>query len=350
MINLVARHADAAAEVEAGVLAVLRGGRFVGGPVVAQAEAAVAALLGRRFGAGADSGTDALALALRALGIGPGDEVIVPAVSFFATAEAVLHTGARPVVVDVLPDRPLLDPDAARRALSPRTKAVVPVHLFGDGAPPLALGVPVVDDSAQAVGATPPRGQGLLVAVSFYPTKVLGAAGDGGLVASDDPALIDRVRRLGAHGMPAPNLHERVAGHVGGNSRLDAIQAAVLLGHLPRLAGRIARRQALAARLDAALGGLPIPRDPGGPVSVYVIRHPRRDALAARLALQGISTSVYYPLPMSAQAVLDGSPAEARRRTPHAAAFCEQALALPCHEDLSDADLDRLIAAVREAA
>lgn len=350
MVDLAARHARIAERVEDRVLAVLRSGRYVGGPVVAEAEGAVAGLLGRHHGVGINSGTDALKLALMALGVGPGDEVIAPAVSFFATAESILHTGATPVLVDVRPDRPLLDPDAVRAALSPRTRAVVPVHLFGDDAGTFDPGVPVVDDSAQVVGASPPCGAGVLAAVSFYPTKVLGAAGDGGLVATDDPDLADKVRRLGSHGMPRFYVHEEIAGHVGGNSRLDAVQAAVLLGHLDDLPARIARRRAIAARYDQLLGDLPLPRDPGSPVSVYCIRHPRRDALQQLLREAGIGTAVYYPLPMNAQPLLGGDMAAAARTTPNAVAFCREALALPCHAAMSDEDVERVAGTLRAVA
>lgn len=349
MVDLAARHARVAEAVEQRVLQVLRSGRYVGGPVVEEAEARVAALLGRAHGVGVNSGTDALKIALMAMGVGPGDEVIAPAVSFFATAESILHTGATPVLVDVRPDRPLLDPDAVRRALTPRTRAIVPVHLFGDDAGRFDVGVPVVDDSAQVVGAAPACGAGAMAAVSFYPTKVLGAAGDAGLVATDDAELAQRARRLGSHGMPRFYVHERVAGHVGGNTRLDALQAAVLLGHLDDLPARIARRREIAARYDAAVPGLSLPRDPGSCLSVYCIRHPRRDAVQAALGQHGIGTAVYYPLPMNAQPLLGGDMAAAERSTPHAVSFCREALALPCHASLSDADVERVIDVLRAA-
>jgi len=346
LCDLRARHERVREDLERRVLEVLRSGRFIGGPVVDEAEQAVAGLLGRRLGVGVGSGTDALTLALASLGVGEGDEVIVPAVSFFATVESVLLCGARPVIVDVREDRPLLDPDAVARAMGPKVKAVVPVHLFGDRAELAGCPVPVVADGAQVVGADPAPTDGLLTAVSFYPTKVLGAAGDGGLVATDDPELALRVRRLGSHGMPANHVHERVAGHIGRNSRLDAVQAAVLLAHLPRLAERLARRREIAARLDLALPGLALPRDPGSPVSVYVIQHPDRDALAQRLARRGIGSSVYYPTPMGTQAAVAGL---ARvEPAPHAERFCQRALALPCHEDLAEPDLDRLVHALAQ--
>lgn len=344
MQDLAARHRRVAKAVEDGVLGVLRSGRYVGGPVVDAAESQVATRLGRRHGIGAGSGTRALAKALRALDVGPGDEVVVPAVTFFATAGAVLHAGATPVVVDVLPDRPLMDPDAARAAIGPRTRAVVPVHLFGSAAPRLDVPVPVVDDSAQSVGASPPAGQGVIEAVSFYPTKVLGAAGDGGLVATDDDALAQTLRALGFHGMTEPNVHGRVGRHVGGNDRLDAVQAAVLLGHLDDLDARIARRREIAARYDRVLGELAVPRDPGSPVSVYVLRHPERDRLRQALSDRGVASAVYYPLSLSAQPALGGDRHRSLRTTPNATAFCDQALALPCAAVLDDADVDHVIA------
>lgn len=347
LCDLRQRHEEVREDLDRRVLEVLHSGRFIGGPVVSEAEQAVAARLGRRFGVGAGSGTDALTLALASLGVGPGDEVIVPAVSFFATVESVMLCGARPVIVDVREDRPLLDSDAVRRAMGPRVKAVVPVHLFGDRAEVVGATVPVVADGAQVVGATPPPPEGLLVAVSFYPTKVLGAAGDGGLVATDDEEVATRVRRLGSHGMAANHVHERIVGHIGRNSRLDAVQAAVLLAHLPRLEARVARRREVAARLDGVLGELALPRDAGSPVSVYVIRHSDRDGLARRLAERGIGSSVYYPSPMGAQAAVEG---HARlEAAPQAERFCAEALALPCHEGLSDDDVERLIDALRQA-
>lgn len=345
MADLAARHRRAADRVEAAVLGVLRSGHYVGGPLVARLEAEVSALFGRRYAVGVGSGTDALVLALRALGVGPGDEVVVPAVTFFATAGAVLVLGARPVVVDVLPDRPLMDPDAARRAVGRRTRAVVPVHLFGAAAPHPDVPVPVLDDAAQAAGGTPPRGQGEAVALSFYPTKVLGGAGEGGMVLTDDAGLAERVRRLGNHGLAGPHLHERVGGAVGINSRLDAIQAAVLLEGVKDLAARVARRRAIAERYDAAFGDLAVPRDPGSPVSAYVIRHPRRDALAGALAARGIDSAVYYPRPLGAQPALGRS-----APAPNAERFCREALALPCHAAMDDEAVAAVIAAVREAA
>lgn len=344
-VDLAARHQRVAAGVEANVLRVLRSGRYVGGPEVAEIEAAVAQRLGRAHGVGVASGTDALVLALQALGVGPGADVVIPAVSFFATAGAVCRTGARPVVVDVLPDRPLMDPDLARKAVGPRTWAVVPVHLFGNRCPHPAVVVPVVDDAAQAVGTQAPVGQGAAAAVSFYPTKVLGAAGEGGLVATDHPDLAQRVRQLGNHGAQAPHLHVRHGSAVGTNSRLPTLQAAVLLAHLEDLDARVSRRRQIAWRYSFDLDELLVPFDPDSAMSVCVLRHPERDRLAAALAERGVGTAVYYPRSLAAQPALgDQAP------TPHADRFCAQALALPCHAGMDEAAVDHVIAAVRALA
>jgi dTDP-4-amino-4,6-dideoxygalactose transaminase len=346
MADLGARHARVAADVERRVIEVLRSGRYVGGPVVRDAEVRLAAVFGYAHGVGVNSGTDALAYALQAMGIQPGDEVIVPALTFFATAEAVARIGAVPVVADVRADLPLLDPD--HLPLGPRTRAIIAVHLFGEACVLPDPGVPVLDDVAQSAGATPPTRAGRVGAASFYPTKTLGAAGDAGVVLADDPAVTDAARKLASHGMPRPYVHERVNGHVGGNSRLDALQAAVLLGHLTDLEARVARRRALAARYDAGLPAdvVPLPRGPGHPVHHYVVRTARRDALAAALAAAEIETAVYYPRSLSAQPALQGYPTAP---TPNADRYCAEALALPVHEGLGDDDIDRVLAVIDRA-
>lgn len=344
MADLAARHARVAADVEARVLAVLRGGRYVGGPVVAEAERRIAASFGYAHGVGVNSGTDALIYALMAMGIGPGDRVVVPAVTFFATAEAVLRVGATPVVADVRPDLPLLDP----ATIPGDVRAVIAVHLFGEPCALPDLGVPVLDDAAQVAGADPPIRTGAVGAASFYPTKTLGAAGDGGIVLADDPDVAAAARKLASHGMPAPYLHERVNGHIGANCRLDAVQAAVLLGHLPDLPVRVARRRAIAARYDAELPAFlrPLPRSPANPVHQYVVRVDDRDGLAAALLARGIETAIYYPRTVGAQPAMLGQPV---MPTPNADAFCATTLALPVHESLTDDDVAQVIAAARAA-
>ncbi len=338
------RHARVAAEVERRVAEVLRGGRYVGGPVVDHAERALAGVFGWALGVGVNSGTDALIYALLALGVGPGDEVVVPAVTFFATAGAVVRVGATPVIADVRADLPLIDP--ARLPIGPRTRAIVVVHLFGEGATLGPVPVPVVDDAAQVAGADPPPRVGVIGATSFYPTKTLGAAGDGGLVLTDDARLADAVRRLTHHGMTEPNVAERVSGHVGGNSRLDAIQAAVLLAHLDDLPARVAARRHHAEVYDAAFASCSgvrlVRRSRGHPVHQYLVRAERRDALRAGLAARGVETGVYYPRSLAAQPAL----AEHARATPNADAWCAEALALPVHECLTPSDVGYVVDAV----
>jgi dTDP-4-amino-4,6-dideoxygalactose transaminase len=343
LVDLSARNATAQAQIEAGVLDVLRSGQFIGGPVVRQAEALAADWFGRQAAVGVASGTDALMLALRAVGVRPDDEVIVPALSFFATAGAVSAIGATPVMVDVTEDG-LLNPEAAARAVSPRTRALVPVHLFGNRAPCPDLGVPVVDDSAQAIGASPPASLGLLSAVSVYPTKTWGAAGDGGFVVGDADA-IDRVRRLGNHGISQRGF-DRVNGFVGRNSRLDAIQAAVLVATAPRLPELLARRRALAQvyRDHLPRSVRPLAHKKSAPFQQFAVLTDARERAIALLDQADIGWAIYYRTPLNrtpAYAALDG-PA-----TPIADRLCDQLLALPIHARLRDADVMRVCDALR---
>ncbi len=340
-LDLARRHEAAAEAVEARVLAVLRSGQYVGGPMVAEAEALAAQWLGRRGAVGVGSGTDALMLALQAVGVQPDDEVIVPALTFFATAGAVAALGARPVVVDVGEDG-LIDPIAARAALTDRTTAVVPVHLFGSRAELGDWPVPVVDDAAQAVGASPPASTGVLSAVSAYPTKLWGAAGNAGFVVGDDEALLERVRALSHHGTVGPHLHERVGGWVGRNARLDALQAAVLVGHAEVLPQRLAARHRLLAHYEATLPAWvrPLPRTPGAPASPFVVRVADRDAVVMGLQQAGIGCSVYYPRPLGRQPALGGE----QGPTPVADRLCSELMALPLHEGMGEAEVDQVVA------
>jgi len=344
LVDLAARDAPCAPAARAAVASLLGSGRYVGGPALAAFESDLAARHRVPAAVGVGSGTDALMLALQAVGVGPGDEVVVPAVSFYATAGAVRALGALPVVVDVLPDRPLLDPGAAAEAVGARTRAVVPVHLYGDQAPAPEVPVPVVEDGAQAVSRPP---VGALMTLSFYPSKILGAAGDGGAVLCRDPVLAERVRSLGFHGRAADGGFHSVGGAPPRNCRLDAVQAAWLRCMLPDLDRRVSRRRAIAARYDAALGLGVVPRDPDSPVSVYAVRHPQRDAFAQRLAGAGIETRVYYPRSLGAEPALADLP---RRATPHADRFCAETLALPCHAGMTESEVERVIHAARAAA
>ncbi len=340
-VDLAGRHAGVAKDVEDRVISVLRAGQYIGGTQVACLEAEVARRMGRTRGVGVGSGTDGLVLALAALGVGPDDEVIVPAVSFVATATAVLQLGAVPVVVDVLPDRPLIDPAAVTAALTERTRAVVPVHLFGDQAPTLDVPVPVVDDAAQALGSHAPVGQGQAAVVSFYPTKVLGGAGDGGMVLTDDEQLAQRVATLANHGRGPAEAWAAGQPHMGMNSRLDAVQAAVLLGHLDGLDARLAQRRVVAQRLDAVAGAMGVARDPGSPVTVYALRHPDRDQVVAALDTAGIDTCIYYPHTLADHPAVAG-----RVRTAGALAhgkdFCREVFSVPCYAGLTDVAVQRI--------
>lgn len=342
MADPAARHARVGPAAERAVLEVLRSGRYVGGPVVEEARARLAASFGWAHGVTTNSGTDALVYALLALGVGPGHEVIVPAVTFFATAGAVARVGASPVVADVRADLPLLD--AERLPVRAATRAVIAVHLYGEPCLLPGLPVAVVDDLAQCAGATPAPKNGRIGAVSFYPTKTLGAAGDAGLVLTDEPDTARNLLLLTHHGMPEPYVHERVCGTIGANSRMDAIQAALLLVHLDDLSARVAARRQHAARYDAELPAWArrLPRHPSHPVHQYVVRVPGRDAVRARLAAAGVESALFYPRSLAAQPALAGFRHEP---TPLADAFCAEALALPVHECLTHDDVSQVLSA-----
>lgn len=350
MVDLVARHQRVQAAVEAAVVEVLRSGRYIGGPVEQRALAALARRHGVRHAVGAASGTAALRLLLQAGGVGPGVHVVVPALTFFATVESVVQTGATPVLADVDPHTGLLDPDDCRAALEEAPAgplAVVPVWLFGNRPQVTQLGgIPVFHDAAQAVGQDL---SGCHAALSLYPTKVLGAAGDGGAVLTSNDDLAEAARQLGCHTLVGPHLHGAGRAHIGDNNRVGALQAAVVQAHLSDLDRRLARRRAIAAAYRAALGHLAsVPHDPSSPVSVWSLLHPRRDALRQALQSSGIDTAVYYPRPLGDQPALQGR--AVMRPTPIAARLCRELLALPCHAELSDAQVDHVIAAVRRHA
>ena len=285
---------------------VLDRGQFILGPEVAAFEEEFAKYLGAGHAVGVANGTEALTIALRALGVGPGDEVVVPSFTFYASAEAVPPTGARPVFCDVDPESFCVTPETVKAVLTPRTKAVIAVHLFGNVAPIAdieALGVPVVEDSAQAAGSTGPTGRpgalGTIATFSFYPSKNLGAFGDGGAIATSDGELADRVRMLRFHGSWDKVTYE----HVGYNSRLDEMQAAILRVQLPELDRWAAHRHGVGEwYAQAGLGEhatLPRATEGARPAwHLYVIRHEQPDALAAALraasAVPGSSTPSAY--------------------------------------------------------
>jgi dTDP-4-amino-4,6-dideoxygalactose transaminase len=356
--DLTRQYAVLEPEVEAALRRVLRSGRFILGPEGRAFEEACQATLGVAHAVGVASGSDALRLVLRALGVGPDAEVVTAAFSFVASATAVLEVGARPVFADVDPATLTLDPDHADAAVTPRTRAILAVHLYGLPAPmgPLRAvaerhGVPLVEDAAQAFGAAlggrPAGGLGAAAAFSFYPTKNLGACGDAGLVTTDDADLAARVRLLRNHG--DAGKYEHVA--LGWTSRLDELQAALLRAKLRHLPEWNAARRRIAVRYGAGLAGCPValPTEPPGAHHVfhqYTIRTPRRDALARHLAEAGIGTACHYPLPIPAQPLFralghDGA------AYPAAAAAAREVLSLPCFPELTDEEVDTVVAAVR---
>jgi dTDP-4-amino-4,6-dideoxygalactose transaminase len=340
-------------QIQARIAEVIDSARFILGPEVEAFEAALAAHLGTRHVIGVGNGTDAITLALRAMGVGPGDEVVVPSFTFYASAEAIPLTGARPVFCDVDPETFCVTPDSVRAAMTERTRAVVVVHLFGNVAPVEeieALGVPVLEDAAQALGSRSPGGRagalGTAATFSFFPSKNLGAFGDGGAVATRDDGIAERVRMLRFHGSRDKETFELV-GH---NSRLDALQAAILGVQLPHLdAWADGRRRAAAHYERAGLGELvDLPRRLGDPAwHLYVVRHGRSDALAAALKAAGIGHKAYYRVPTHRQpAMREYAPAHALPATDEAA---RTHLAIPMSPVLSPDQASEVVGAIRDA-
>jgi dTDP-4-amino-4,6-dideoxygalactose transaminase len=352
---------------------ILEESAFVLGPEVRELESRFGAYLGVAACAAVANGTDALLLCLRALGVGPGDEVILPAFSFFATAEAVLLAGAEPVFADVEAATLNLDPADAAARVTARTVGILGVHLYGrpfdvDGVQRLCErhGLWLVEDAAQAHGAAcggrRVGGFGSLAAWSFYPTKNLGCFGDGGAVTGNDRELVERVRRLANHGQSSRYHHV----DVGMNSRLDSLQAAVLNCRLALLDDDNTRRRELACRYHGGLAGvgdLVLPVDPPGSLGVYhqlTVRTGRRDALMRHLAENGVGSSVHYPSPLHLQPAIlargatgsgGGPPAAAAARSggelPVATAAAAQVLCLPMFPELANEEVAAVCAAVR---
>jgi len=350
---------DLGTDLEEAVLQVLRSGQYIGGAQLNAFEDAFATSVDTSHAVGCNSGTDALILALRALEIGPGDEVITCSFSFFATAEAISAVGATPVFVDVDPATYLIDLDRIEAAITPATKALMPVHLFGrpvDMTRLMAIAeahrLNVVEDCAQATGARwngqPVGSFGDVGCFSFFPTKNLGAAGDGGAATTSDAGLAQTMRELAVHGMPKRYLHTAL----GYNSRLDAIQAAVLNVKLPHLADWVRRRSAIAARYReqlAGLQGLSLPSDePGHSWNQFVVRiNSDRDAFKQILQDSGISTIIYYPIPIHSQPAY----AHLRQQTgplPITEQLCQQVLSLPIFPELTDQQQQTVIETLRK--
>lgn len=346
---------DDAAAVESAIRRVLDRGWFVLGPEVDSFETEFAAATATGHTVAVASGTDALTLILRGLGIGPGDEVITTALSAVYTAQAVMMTGARPVFADIDPERLTLAPATVTALIGPRTAAVLPVHLYGQPADLSALaplterhGLALIEDCCQAhlatCGGVPVGTRGTAAAYSFYPTKNLGALGDGGAVCTHDTQLAARLRRLRNGGQTARDHHVEPATH----SRLDEIQAAVLRARLPYLQSWTARRRALAARYRHGLSGSPVrippEQDAGHVYHLFPIRTAARDRFRAHLRAREIDTLVHYPVPMPAQPAFASAEPEP---CPMTERVCDELVSLPLYPGLADADINRVIDVVR---
>jgi len=335
-------------------------GSWILGPNVHAFEEEVAAHVGTRHAIGLANGTDALYLALRALGIGTGDEVITTPYTFFATAEVISMVGATPVFVDIQADSFNIDPALVERAVTERTRAIMPVHLFGNPVDMAALariaedrGIALVEDAAQAFGAmVGDRRVGSIGAVgcfSFYPTKVLGCYGDGGLLTTDSDDVAHHVRKLRNHGASAAFQHDEV----GMNSRLDEVQAALLRIKLKNVDQNIAQRQRVANAYDARLAplGITCPARPAHghhAFNLYTIRSPQRDALRAALIEHGIGNSTCYPVPLAMQAVY-ADLGYAAGNLPVAEQMGHEVVSLPIYPDLSESQIDTVCRVIEQA-
>jgi dTDP-4-amino-4,6-dideoxygalactose transaminase len=352
LMDLLSMHAEIAAEVEEGFAQVLASGAFVNGPQVAAFEAEFAAYSGRSHCVGTANGTDAVELALRAADVKAGQEVVIPANTFVATAEAVHRIGAVAVCVDVTEATLLIDPAAIEAAITTRTAAVIPVHLFGQIAPMTPIrelaarhGLVVIEDAAQAQGATQ-HGAGIgtgtfAAATSFYPGKNLGAYGDAGAVVNDDAMVAARMRRIGNHGSDRKYLHEEF----GFNSRLDTLQAVVLRAKLLRLDGWNLQRQRAAEYYTRVLAdsGITLPATADGNEHVwhlYVVRVPDRDAVVAKLNAEGVGTGIHYPVPVHGQPAFAGS---APHGAPIAEAAAAEILSLPLFPGITEHQQQRVV-------
>jgi dTDP-3-amino-3,4,6-trideoxy-alpha-D-glucose transaminase len=344
------------AQLEAAVASVVDRGRFILGPEVAAFEQEFAAYCGVRHAVGVANGTDALTIALRAMGVGPGDEVVVPSFTFYASAEAIPPTGARPVFCDVDPETFCVTPDTVRAALTPRTKAVVVVHLFGNVAPVRsieALGVPVLVDAAQAAGSTGSEGRsgalGAAATFSFFPSKNLACFGDGGAITTDDYTIAELARILRFHGSSDKITYR----HVGYNSRLDELQAAILRVQLPHLdTWANGRRTGGRHYEEAGLGELvklPAPVSGSSPAwHVYVVRSARADSLARALGEAGIGHRAYYRTPVHRQPAMREF--AGGTHLPATEEVARTHLAVPMSAVLTRSQVDEVVAATRAAS
>jgi dTDP-4-amino-4,6-dideoxygalactose transaminase len=361
LLDLKAQHATIRDQVVAAVLDVVDSQLFILGDAVATLERSVAELSHTRHAIGCANGTDAILLAMRALDIGRGDEVITTPFTFFATAGTIHNVGATPVFVDIEPDTFNIRPEAVAAARTSQTKAVIPVDLFGQMAAleqvsAAVPGLPIIEDAAQSIGARRRldgawRMAGELPTIgtfSFFPSKNLGGFGDGGMLVTQDDAIAERLKRLRVHGGAKQYFHDEV----GYNSRLDALQAAVLSAKLPHLTGWSAKRRENAAYYDAAFADLADVRTPyvspenESIFNQYTIRVPRRDELQVALKDRGIGSSIYYPLPLHLQPCFaylgyqEGQCPESERAA-------KEVLSLPIFPELTRSQLDEVVAGVR---
>jgi dTDP-4-amino-4,6-dideoxygalactose transaminase len=361
LLDLRAQHATIKDEVVRALMKVVDDQHFILGRPVEELETQIAALSKTRFAIGCANGTDALLLALRALDVGRGDEVVTTPFTFFATAGTVHNAGAKPVFVDIEPDTFNIAPEQIKAAVNSRTKAIIPVDLFGQMAPVERIAadspdVPVIEDAAQSIGAKrciaeawTMAGQAATIGTfSFFPSKNLGGYGDGGMMVTQREDLAIRLKRLRVHGGAKTYYHEEV----GYNSRLDTLQAAVLLAKLPHLAGWSAKRRDHARFYDEALSDLgdvrtPVVDQPNESIyNQYTLRVARRDALQSYLKERGIGTAIYYPLPLHLQPCFEylgyrpGSCPESERAA-------TEVLSLPVYPELTQSQLDEVVSAVR---
>jgi dTDP-4-amino-4,6-dideoxygalactose transaminase len=364
LLDLVAQYHSIKDAVLPALQSVIERQQFIMGPEIGELECAVAGLTGVRQAIACASGTDALLLPLKAMRLEAGDEVITPAFTFFATAGTIHNAGGTPVFVDIDPATYTVDPAAIEAAVTPRTRAIMVVHLYGQMAPmerilafAASCGIPVIEDAAQAIGAQrfmdgvarSAGSLGLAGALSFFPSKNLGAWGDGGMMLTQDEALGERLRKLRLHGGAKQYHHDEV----GTNSRLDTLQAAVLLVKLRFLEQWNAARRGRAARYDQALGALPgvcPPRvDPANRhvYHQYTIRAEGRDELAAHLKSRGIGHAIYYPVALHLQPCF-ASLGYSGGSLPVTEAATGSVLSLPIYPELTDAQQDAVIAAIRE--
>ncbi len=358
-IDLKAQYATHQGAIDARIRRVLDHGQYISGPEVEELESALAAYVGVTDAIAAGSGTVTLEIALRALGIGPGDEVVTVPFTWISSAEVIALVGATPVFVDIEPLTYNVDPAAIARAVTPRTKAIIAVNLFGQMADYDAIaaiagrhGIPVIEDAAQSFGATRHgRRSGGVTRVgstSFFPAKPLGCYGDGGALFTNDEDLARRMRAIRGHGGLRRHEHE----YIGLNGRMDTLQAAVVLAKLPFFDEELAARERIARRYDDALAGVcstsVVAEGNTHVYAQYTIRVPARDKVASRLKAAGIPTGVYYPKCLHEQPAF--APLGYRFGDfPASEAASRQVLSLPMHPYLAEADQDRVIAAVRTA-